>query len=471
MSNLRMSSISRRARTLLATAFGLSLVLALGLWDAHHDDVLALRRLTHEHHLFAAALSTYIDLNGRRAGDELLSPPERPTPASTPVESAISRMEHDQGFLILLMDAARGQYLTSRHQWVHIPELQAALNHRVEGALLSRESAVLLGLPRRTAVAGISSVHETPQHYSAIAVVTSAGAERDRSRREQWRSVLGVALASGLILLAAVSALRTQKRELDMERQRVLHRIERARDTELARANRMATIAALSSGIAHEISTPLGVIAGRIEQLQSALRGQERFERSVDTIAAQVQRIDKVIRGFLAFARGDAPLLIHRAANEIARAVVRHVEYRFAVADIALEFEPCSNESLLVACEPALFEQALVDILINALEASMPRQRVQLSVDYDDTSVYFVVLDEGTGISESVVARVTDPFFTTKAGTGGTGLGLAIVKEILKHHRGTLTFELRRMSESNAQTGTKVTVQLPRSEEVSVEST
>ena len=184
-----------------------------------------------------------------------------------------------------------------------------------------------------------------------------------------------------------------------------------------------------------------------------------------------MQRIDKVIRGFLAFARGDAPLLIHRAANEIARAVVRHVEYRFAVADIALEFEPCSNESLLVACEPALFEQALVDILINALEASMPRQRVQLSVDYDDTSVYFVVLDEGTGISESVVARVTDPFFTTKAGTGGTGLGLAIVKEILKHHRGTLTFELRRMSESNAQTGTKVTVQLPRSEEVSVEST
>jgi len=108
--------------------------------------------------------------------------------------------------------------------------------------------------------------------------------------------VLGVALASGLILLAAVGTLRKQKRELDLERQRALHKMERARDAELARANRMATIAALSSGIAHEISTPLGVIAGRMEQLQAALQGQERYERVAATISAQVNRIDQVMR-------------------------------------------------------------------------------------------------------------------------------------------------------------------------------
>jgi two-component system, NtrC family, sensor kinase len=471
MSPISTQSLSQRRRTLLITAVGLSLVLLLGLWDAHHDDVKALRQLMHEHYLFAATLSTYIDVNGSASSRELVSPiDEHHTSALTGVDSASARVERDQGFIVLLVNAARGQYLPSRHHWVQVPELTAALAHGDRGAILSRESAALLGLPRRTAVAGLSTIQSPSQDYAAVAVVTSAEAERDRSRREQWRSVLGIALASGLILVAGLGALRMQRRELELEQQRALNKLDRARHAELARANRMATIAALSSGIAHEISTPLGVIAGRIEQLQIALKGQERFERSADTIAAQVQRIDKVIRGFLAFARGDAPLLIHRAANEIARAAVQLVEYRFAIADVTLELKACTNASLQVACEPALFEQALVDILINALEASKAKQSVQLSVEYDDTSVYFMVLDEGTGISDSVIARVTDPFFTTKSRTGGSGLGLAIANEILIHHRGTLAFDLRKTTEGAMQAGTKVTVQLPRSEEVSVES-
>ncbi len=256
---LLIRSLSRRTRTLLATALGLSVVLALGLWDAHHEDVMALQQLMHEHQAFAATLSTYIELSGRDVGMRSLLPTDEHSLAMlTPVNSAISRIEHDRRFIVLLMDAARGQYLTSRRQWVQIPELSSALNHGSSGAILSRESAALLGLPRRTAVAGLSSAQAPSQSFSAVAVVTSAEAERDRSRREQWRSVLGVALASGLILLAAVGTLRTQKRELDLARQRELHKMERARDAELARANRMATIAALSSGIAHEMFNSLG---------------------------------------------------------------------------------------------------------------------------------------------------------------------------------------------------------------------
>ncbi len=458
---------SRRSRTLIVTALGLSLVLVLGLWDAHHEDVMALRQLMHEHHLLAATLSTYIELNAG-ARDSLSQNADKSE--LTTFGRAAIRVERDQGFVVLLMDPVRGQYLTSQGRWVHIPELERARSHGDAGTLLSRDAAALLSLPRRTAVAGLASVHEKLGHTSAVAVVASAEAERNRSRREQWRSVLGVALASGLILVAAVGTLRKQKRELDLERQRALHKMERARDAELARANRMATIAALSSGIAHEISTPLGVIAGRMEQLQAALQGQERYERVAATISAQVNRIDQIMRGFLAFARGGAPTLTHRMANEVARNAVKLVQYRFTIADVVLDFHPCSNEQLPIACEPSLFEQALVDILINALEASSPRQRVTLSVHYDQSSVAFVVLDEGTGISESVIARATEPFFTTKAGKGGSGLGLAIAKEILTHHRGEITFDLRQTTEGSMQPGTRVTVQLPRSEEVPIES-
>jgi signal transduction histidine kinase len=126
--------------------------------------------------------------------------------------------------------------------------------------------------------------------------------------------------------------------------------------------------------------------------------------------------------------------------------------------------------TLQIACEPALFEQAIVDIMVNALEASKPGQQVCLEVDHDERNVRFLILDEGSGIPESAVARVTDPFFTTKSGSGGSGLGLTIAKEILVHHRGTLTFEVRKNHDGGAPIGTKVTAQLPRLEEAPLET-
>jgi signal transduction histidine kinase len=163
--------------------------------------------------------------------------------------------------------------------------------------------------------------------------------------------------------------------------------------------------------------------------------------------------------------------LTHGAANDIARNAINLVQYRFSNSGVTLEFQPCQDEELQIACEPALFEQALIDILINALEASRPGQHVTLSVHYDQSTIAFVVLDEGTGIPESVIARVTEPFFTTKAGKGGSGLGLAIAKEILIHHRGDISFELRHSADMHAQSGTRVVVKLPRTEEQPGEST
>jgi signal transduction histidine kinase len=435
----------------------------LGWWEARHEDARALERLMQEHHLYAATLADHIVLDRAEVTTE---PNHRD---GLPV-AATMRTPKVGGFAVLLLVPGRGQYLERDHRWVNVPELQLAHARGLKGALLSPESAGILRLPRRMAVAGLSQVPPNLHNVSALAVVTSAEAERDRSRREQWRAVIGILLASGLVLLAGIGTLRMQKRALELEQQRALNKLERDRHAEFARANRMATIAALSSGIAHEISTPLGVISGRIEQLQTALKGNERYERAIHTIAAQVQRINTVIRGFLAFARGEAPLLVQRRANDILRSVAQHVDYRFASAEVTLECRPSVAESLLVSCEPALFEQAIVDILINALEASKPRQRVSLGIEYDQTNVRFVVDDEGSGISESAVARVTDPFFTTKSGSGGSGLGLTIAKEILVHHRGTVTFTIRRNPANQEPIGTRVIVQLPRLEESPLET-
>ena len=461
------TSRARRSRTLLITALGLGVVLALGLWDVRREDVLALRQLMQEHHVLAATLATSLEPLANEIANRPVSTDARAVePGNAGFRGAVKRIEQNSGFVVLLSYAAREEFLTPDGRWVPIPELAAAIAQKRVGVTLSRDVAAKLRLPRRTAVAGIARAPDGLRgQIRGLVVVASAKAERDRSLRDQWRTVLVVLLASILIVGAGVGALRAQRRDLELERQRAVHQMERARDAELARANRMATIAALASGIAHEISTPLGVITGRIEQLQAVLRGQERHDRAVATIVAQINRIDQVMRGFLAFARGEAPILTQRSANEIAASAVKLVQYRFASAKVALEFCPCADAELQIACEPSLFEQALVDILINALEASVPGQKVALSVHYDQSSVAFVVLDEGTGISDSIVARATEPFFTTKAGKGGSGLGLTIAKEILVHHQGDIEFELRNGAEGHSQPGTRVVVKLPRTEE------
>jgi polar amino acid transport system substrate-binding protein len=99
--------------------------------------------------------------------------------------------------------------------------------------------------------------------------------------------------------------------------------------------------------------------------------------------------------------------------------------------------------------------------LINALEASRGGQRVELRVERREDHVFFAVVDEGSVISPAVIARATEPFFTTKAQSGGSGLGLAISKEIIEQHRGTLSIQRRCELEGEGAAGTRVEVSVP----------
>jgi signal transduction histidine kinase len=455
---------SRRSYTLVATGFGLCAVLAIGLWDIHKDDALALRRLEREHYRIARTLSQYMAQGSRCVDQDAKNPgSEMPVPGVVKRDADQDPSE-SQVVVLYLSDSESKQYLPASKRWVQIPELTEARYHGGTGAVLSRESASRLGLPHRIAVAGLAALNPGSHDFSAVSVVASAEAERDRSRRDQWRSVLGVAIASALVLVAGVATLRRQKRDLQLEQERALRRLERSRDTELARANRMATVAALSSGIAHEIATPLSVIAGRIEQLLVAAHGNTKLVATLETIASQIGRIDKIMRGFLAFARGSTPLLFQQPANDVAREVAGLVQYPFGNAGVSLELE-IDPSNPMIACDPALFEQALLDIVTNALEASTTGQIVRLAVESDEHHVYFRITDQGVGITDTALTRVTEPFYTTKANRGGSGLGLAIAKEILNHHAGTLTFELPGANENGAARGTRVSLQLPRNKE------
>ena len=334
------------------------------------------------------------------------------------------------------------------------PALRDALDRGALAVRLSRPEAAQLGLLARTAMAGLAHVDAGALGRWGVAAVASAARERDREKRALWRLLLGVPVASGLVLLFGGIALRKQGRELALARELAVAEAQRAGEDALVRAQRVATMGTFAMGIAHEVATPLGVIVGRAEQLLGRVQGDDRAAHGAQTILKQADRIQVIVRRFLDMARGGPPSLERVDPSEVVRAAAAAVAHRFAKANVSLTTD-IPPEMPLVQCDRALLEHALVNLLLNACDACKPGAHVEVAARAGAQRVAFVVNDDGIGIDAEDAARATEPFFTTKSEGQGVGLGLAIATEIAKSHRGDLTIA------PNATQGTRACIEIP----------
>jgi signal transduction histidine kinase len=300
-------------------------------------------------------------------------------------------------------------------------------------------------------MAGLAWVEGGAPGSWSVAVVANAQRVRDREQRARWRLALATLLAGGLVLVFGGSALRRQRKSLEMERELAIAALQRDRDERLERADRAATLGTFAMGITHELSTPLGVIAGRAEQILQRVEGDPQATRFTRAILDQTERIHQVVRAFLGLARGDAPPARELAPADLASRALALCEHRFARAGVTVAGE--LPEGLpAIRGDASLIEHAIVNLLLNACDASERGGEVHIGIETGD-GVTFVISDSGVGIGSSDALRVTEPFFTTKPSGQGSGLGLAIVAEIAKHHRGTLTLAPRKPRGTVARLG------------------
>jgi signal transduction histidine kinase len=433
--------VALRTSSILAwMVIAIALVTALAYWDEERESQAALDDFAHEQTTLAVSLSAGL-------GDKLtVLAPELALAAARSIERPGS-------VRVFLARSTQEGFIASDGAIVRSPLLELAVAQTKASYRLSRADAAALGLPSRTAIAGLHAIDAAAGRWTVV-VVATARAERDRELRARWRLVLGVVVTSGLVLAFGGLALRTQRKELELAHQLVLTTLRTERDERLVRADKLATMGALATGIAHEVSTPLGVILGRAEQLLPK-QTDDRARRAVEAITAQTERIHVVIRGFLALARGRQPALEHCEPDSLAHAAMDLVEHRFEKAGVHLSND-IAKALPKVPCDPRLFEQVLVNLLLNACDACDEGGLVTLSIRADEKQVVFAVTDDGHGISAGAAERVTEPFFTTKPAGEGTGLGLAIASEIVKHHYGSLTLGPRRDGP-----GTRACVELP----------
>ena len=239
----------------------------------------------------------------------------------------------------------------------------------------------------------------------------------------------------------------------------------------LRQAERLASVGRLAAGLAHEIGTPLNVIGGRAEALLRRLQGHGEAERSLGIISAQIDRISRIVRGMLDFARGSAAHLSPTDLTQVVRHVLDLVEHRLKKSDVRAEVEIEPGLPLVRADEDQL-HQVLLNLLTNALDA-MPsggglwiglcragsaRARRPLPPSLRGAAGEFILLwveDSGCGIPPAQVERIFDPFFTTKDVGQGTGLGLSVAYGIVRDHGGAIEVE------SQPGSGTRFTIVLP----------
>jgi signal transduction histidine kinase len=354
--------------------------------------------------------------------------------------SSSARIERPDELIVLVRPPGEALWQAADGRQLASAPLERAVAQGHETARLDRDEATPLGLPPRRAVAAVVTTDAGPLGLWATAVVASASQERDRWDRAQGRLLLGVLVPSALIVAFGVTALRRQRRELELQKELAITAQARESDERLSRAIRAATTGTLAMGIAHEISTPLGVIVGRAEQLEARLGDDVKSARALRVISDQAGRISQGVRGFLDLARGASPSLRPVDPRDVAHGALHLVEHRFRAAHVLLVSDIAEDLPTL-AGDLRLLEHAIVNLLLNACEASAEGAGVALSVRAAAAGVDFLVEDRGVGIRPEDVARATEPFFTTKP--AGSGLGLAITHEIVAIHRGQLSLEPR----------------------------
>ena len=213
---------------------------------------------------------------------------------------------------------------------------------------------------------------------------------------------------------------------------------------------RTAAWADVARRIAHEIKNPLTPIQLSAERLQRKYKKEITtdpavFDKCTETIIRQVGDLRHMVDEFSSFARMPAPVFKMEDVVDLVRQVV--FLQQVGSDDIIIEFNQPA-QPIDIACDGRLISQALVNIIKNAIEALDARfedghdfksGHIKVSIEQDEKQLSIVVDDDGKGLPEELIERLTEPYVTTRS--KGTGLGLAIVRKIMEDHGGNFTIE------------------------------
>ncbi|MBI5177849.1 MAG: PAS domain-containing protein [Nitrospinae bacterium] len=215
---------------------------------------------------------------------------------------------------------------------------------------------------------------------------------------------------------------------------------------QMQRTEKMVSLGRLSASIAHEIRNPLGSIKGLTQLLMERAPEDEKVQRYTGVMIREIERLNGVVQNLLNFANPTDHAFERCDVKDIVREVVALASYKKAENRPRIDEEYDTTAPAIMAEREKLF-QALLNIVINALEAAGKDDAVQIRTKFRAESFQFRDMDDhdgvvieisntGSTIDPDTMEKIFDPFFTTKS--EGSGLGLAITQQIISLHNGNL---------------------------------
>ncbi len=216
--------------------------------------------------------------------------------------------------------------------------------------------------------------------------------------------------------------------------------------------DRTRALEGIAARLAHEVKNPLAAIKGLSTHMSRNAEDPKTAER-LAIVAAEADRLQGIVDGFLSFSRGLDDLQLGPVVpHALGRELVLLLETR--AADVGVNLEVKGSEELVLNADGRKLRQAMLNLVLNAMQASPSGETVTIEIAKCCGGAACVkVIDRGQGMTPEVLERIRRPYYTTRE--GGTGLGVAIARGLIDQHGGQLHFE------SRPGKGTTVTIDLP----------
>jgi two-component system NtrC family sensor kinase len=205
----------------------------------------------------------------------------------------------------------------------------------------------------------------------------------------------------------------------------------------LVQADKLSSIGLLAAGVAHEVNTPLAVISTYAQMLAKQVSGDDQKSKLLEKIAKQTFRASEIVNSLLNFSRTSPTDLVEVDLNRIIRETASLVEHQFTRVGVTVQ-STLAGDLPAIRGNAGKLQQVFLNLFINARDAMPGGGELRVRTWSESGFAHVEVADTGHGIAPEHLARIYDPFFTTKGAKKGTGLGLSITYGIVQEHKGII---------------------------------
>lgn len=227
---------------------------------------------------------------------------------------------------------------------------------------------------------------------------------------------------------------------------------------ELIKSERLSTVGKFSSMIIHDLKNPISIIKSYAEMIPMNLDDNDKTRKCASNIAREAERLAHLAGELLDFSRGDLRLNYSVVSVEsLVTIVLNSIGVKTEKKNISIKTEIEFKGAIVIDFER--IQRVLINLLDNACKAMSKNGHLFIGIHEENDKIYFLIKDNGEGMSEAVMDRMFEPFYSSSA-QGGTGLGMLVVQNIIEAHNGELEIK------SKPGEGTEVSIYLPKKQKI-----